>query len=225
MADKKDDLHQNIHDALNLNGDPTSIAAYYKRWAETYDTDVIDNYYGVEFIVELLHKHVQNRMNVHGNQEETAVGALEVLDVGCGTGLLAKPLHKLGYKNLHGLDLSEDMLQKARQTGLYKSLYGSININEPVPTEYLGAFGASICLGVFTPGHVQAAALHQILNMTASGGIAVISTRVPYYDSTDFQRQNDLAITNDHIQLVEQVMNAPYRDDGDAHYWVYSVNR
>ncbi len=51
----------------------------------------------------------------------------------------------------------------------------------------------------------------------------MVSTRVPYYDSTDFQKISDQIEGLGIATLKQQYMNAPYRDDGDAHYWVYEV--
>lgn len=48
-------------------------------------------------------------------------GALDVLDAGCGTGLMA-PLFRPWARRLAGMDLSSGMLAKARDRGLYDEL-------------------------------------------------------------------------------------------------------
>lgn len=45
-----------------------------------------------------------------------------ILDAGCGTGLAGDNLHILGYRNLIGIDLSENMLSAAKKLGVYKQL-------------------------------------------------------------------------------------------------------
>jgi len=45
---------------------------------------------------------------------EVPVGA-RILDLGCGQGHLLAALHKIGYTNLYGVDLSEQMLASARR--------------------------------------------------------------------------------------------------------------
>ena len=40
------------------------------------------------------------------------------LDLGCGTGLAGEQLHKLGYKNVDGLDLSQELLEVAQANTL-----------------------------------------------------------------------------------------------------------
>jgi len=219
MKKKSVDIAQNIHHALNLNGNPESVAQHYDQWANTYDQEVIENYYGIQTIVSLAHKHVQSS-TLSNKKNPTDI---QVVDVGCGTGLLGAPLHKLGYTNIDGIDLSAQMIEKAKATGLYNKLHSHVNINNDIPSEFIQRYDIAICLGVFTPGHVNPTALHQLISMTRQGGLVVISTRVPYYDSTAYQAESDLAVTTGSVTLSEQWMDAPYRDDGDAHYWVYTT--
>jgi len=177
---KSVDIAQNIHHALNLNGNPESVAQHYDQWANTYDQEVIENYYGIQTIVSLAHKHVQSST--------------------------------LSNKK----NLSAQMIEKAKATGLYNELHSHVNINNDIPSEFIQRYDIAICLGVFTPGHVNPTALHQLISMTRQGGLVVISTRVPYYDSTAYQAESDLAVTTGSVTLSEQWMDAPYRDDGDA---------
>ncbi|KAJ6655814.1 hypothetical protein lerEdw1_004867 [Lerista edwardsae] len=45
-----------------------------------------------------------------------------VLDVACGTGLVAQELQTRGFRHFHGLDGSQGMLEHARHKGLYQDL-------------------------------------------------------------------------------------------------------
>jgi predicted TPR repeat methyltransferase len=65
----------------------------------------------------------------------TPAAALDVLDAGCGTGLVA-PLVRPYARTLVGVDLSERMLALARGRGLYDDLVHA------ELTEYLGREGA-----------------------------------------------------------------------------------
>jgi predicted TPR repeat methyltransferase len=63
---------------------------------------------------EILHDRV--------NQFVTpAEASLDVIDLGCGTGLCA-PLFRGMARTLHGVDLSPRMIEKARERALYDSL-------------------------------------------------------------------------------------------------------
>ncbi len=55
---------------------------------------------------------------------------LEILDVGCGNGSLLQVLQNHGYKNLSGIDLSEEQVIMARKMGLK-------NVKCAQVTEYL----------------------------------------------------------------------------------------
>ena len=148
---------------------------------------------------------------------------MTIADVGCGTGLLGEPLQKLGYTLLDGIDLSPDMVAKAKKTGYYCSFYTGIDINQPVAKQLQNKYDAVICIGTFTLGHVAPQALTQLVSLTRKNGLVVLCTRVPYYDETEYQSVNDELIENGMVRLLDQHMDAPYRDDGDAHYWVYQV--
>ena len=43
-----------------------------------------------------------------------------ILDLGCGTGLVGEHLHRHGYTNIDGLDLSPELLQVAQAKGIYR---------------------------------------------------------------------------------------------------------
>ena len=212
-----DSAHANIHDALKLEGKTDEIVDFYKTWAATYDEDVQENYHGVGLIAELLHNQVQGSGFNHDPSQ------VKIADVGCGTGLLAKPLFELGYTNLDGIDLSKEMIEKARETGLYNKLIAGVNVHHPLPENLRQAYHAVVSLGMFTPGHVHPESLYQLAELAMPGGILVISTRIPYYEQTNYQDISDRIETEGVATLVKKLDNAPYRDDGDAHYWIYQV--
>jgi len=217
MKKTMDEVHENIHHALNLDGDPEKVRSHYENWAKTYDEDVIENYYGVQLIVDLMHHHVSKSATLGSKSP----GDLSIIDVGCGTGLISPPLNAYGYTQLDGVDLSAEMLAVASATGRYQNLFSDVNINNPLPDSMMGAYDVAICLGVFTPGHVDPTALHQLIAMTKLGGIALLSARTTYHDTTNYQAISDAVVSSGAARLLEQRMDAPYRDDGDAHYWIY----
>ncbi|NXT06171.1 MET27 protein, partial [Prunella fulvescens] len=56
-----------------------------------------------------------------------------LLDVACGTGLVARELHRRGFRCLHGVDGSAGMLERARSTGLYQELRLCVLGRDPLP--------------------------------------------------------------------------------------------
>jgi len=211
--------HDNIHSAFDLNSDVNTIIEYYAEWSKTYDKDVIDGYVGLDFIANLMDKYLRSS----NHQEPYNPAAMRIADVGCGTGIGGASLNKLGYSNLDGIDISQEMIKKAAESGLYKELFAGENINEPLASKWNNQYDASISLGVFTPGHVLPEALYQLIQMTKPSGYVVVSTRPEYYDTTDYQAINDHAISSGIVELKRCYKDAPYRNDGDAHYWVYKV--
>jgi len=167
-----------------------------------------------------MHKYLQK----NHSQNSYNPAKMKVADVGCGTGISGETLNNLGYNNLDGIDISAEMLAKAAETGFYKGLYQGININEPLASEWTNVYDAVFSLGVFTPGHVLPEALNQLIQLTKPSGWVVVSTRPEYYDTTEYQKINDKVIANGAATLERCLKDAPYRDDGNAHYWVYQVN-
>lgn len=86
------------------------IADLFDEYAERFDHHLVDQlgYNAPQATISALRR-------------QTPAGGLDVLDLGCGTGLCA-PLLKPMARTLVGVDLSSRMLGKARQRGLYDQL-------------------------------------------------------------------------------------------------------
>jgi predicted TPR repeat methyltransferase len=87
------------------------ITQIYQRFASSYENCMIDEleYRAPEHLAEALARVVEGRRD------------LDVLDLGCGTGLFAPKLRPLA-RHLLGLDLSPAMLARARARGLFDQL-------------------------------------------------------------------------------------------------------
>ena len=92
------------------------------------------------------------------------------MDLGCGTGLLAQILKdKYGFENIVGLDLSEEMLAKAREKGVYKRLICSYVTNEKLTEIENAEFDGVLASGVFVPGQIKPTAFEEILRWIKPG--------------------------------------------------------
>ena len=115
---------------------------------------------------------------------------LRLLDAGCGTGLSGPSLKALGYGDIAGLDLSDDMLRiagsrqangKPAYSELKKAMLGG---PLPWPDRHFRAFFST---GVFTIGHAPASGLHELVRITKSGGHAIFTVRDQVLESGGFQ--------------------------------------
>ncbi|XP_074969187.1 methyltransferase-like protein 27 [Phalacrocorax aristotelis] len=99
-----------------------------------------------------------------------------LLDVACGTGLVARELHQRGFRCLHGVDGSDGMLEQARSTGLYRQLRRCVLGREPLPSP-AEHYDAVTLVGALGEGQVPSAALPELLRVTRPGGFLCLTTR------------------------------------------------
>ncbi|KOR32064.1 ubiquinone/menaquinone biosynthesis protein [Achromatium sp. WMS3] len=204
-----------IKESHALSGEPEQLAEFYQKWADTYDEDVSnEEYTGPEYITNYFIDILQKENNQADNQ-------LKILDAGCGTGLVGIVLDKKGYHNLDGCDLSEEMVEVAKQTGVYQTLNGGIDINN-MKSFSDAQYDATISCGVFTLGHVPPTAIKELLRITKKDGLVVVSTRSSYYDSTDFQAVCDSLEQEGQVKILDH-STGPYIAEEDAHYWAFRV--
>jgi predicted TPR repeat methyltransferase len=108
-------LHDMLADAVGLAVAPTSlareqVAELFDRYAEEFDAHLRDKlgYRVPEMIAQIV-------------GQLRPQGGLDVLDLGCGTGLCGPLLRPLA-RTLAGVDLSAAMIEKARGRGVYDRL-------------------------------------------------------------------------------------------------------
>ncbi|MDO9413473.1 MAG: tetratricopeptide repeat protein [Pseudolabrys sp.] len=87
-----------------------NIAMVFDQYAETFDQHLTE---GLKYNIPAEAAAAVKRF--------TTQGKLDILDLGCGTGLVGEQLASLKRRML-GIDLSAKMLEKARQRGIYEEL-------------------------------------------------------------------------------------------------------
>jgi len=89
---------------------PGHVTAIFDQYAETFDRNLVNDLkYGVPVaLADALKRSVPG-------------GGLDILDLGCGTGLAGEQIASL-KRSMTGVDLSPKMLEKARQRGIYDQL-------------------------------------------------------------------------------------------------------
>ncbi|WP_194240360.1 class I SAM-dependent methyltransferase [Amycolatopsis sp. YIM 10] len=196
-----------------LDGDVGNLDEFYRDWVDSYDADVTDQGYRAPArIVELTSETIIDR--------KLRPDELTVLDAGCGTGLVGIELARAGFTRIDGIDLSEPMVRKAASTGCYRALRGRVDLNRPMECLDAGAYDLLVCCGVFTLGHVAAAALTHLVDAVRAGGILVVSTRDSYLNESEFTQYLDKLIVDGELTLLHVHGNEPYIDEETATYWI-----
>jgi predicted TPR repeat methyltransferase len=150
-------------EAVYAANTPEELAHAYRQWAATYDAETLSIGYYLPFqITAWVARYVP-------------AGEGPLLDAGCGTGLSGPVLKSLGYDDVAGLDLSDDMLKLAASRGAYSDLKQA-ELGKTLPWAD-GHFRAFFSTGVFTIGHAPASALHELARITRRGGHAIFTVR------------------------------------------------
>ena len=168
-----------IYDTLHA-ADLDELEGIYKNWASDYESDVINlaGYVGHLITSDLL-------LNYLRNTEST------VLDAGCGTGLVGEILYKNNFRNIDGVDFSQEMLNIAHQKNIYQSLK-LVDLTKKLVYEN-NSFDAVICAGTFTCGHVGPEALREMVRITKQGGYICFTVRKHEWEASPYlQIMNDL---------------------------------
>ncbi|XP_017292660.1 methyltransferase-like protein 27 [Kryptolebias marmoratus] len=145
----------------------TDKVKFYDTWAETYDQDVaVLDYRAPSLAANCIASHFSG-------ERETSV----VLDVACGTGLMAKQMRKHGFRCFVGVDGSEAMLDKARESGLYQDLKHLVLDKDPLPTQFAGSFDVVVVVGAMCAGHISFNVARDLFNAIKPGGCICLTTR------------------------------------------------
>lgn len=208
MSDDRISNNDAIDAALHLDGNPEKVKAFYEDWAKNYNIDTTSSdYTGPVVSAKLLQQHLSDTSR-------------RLLDAGCGTGLVGVELAKLDFRNIDGFDLSGSMAQQAIATGVYQRVLGEIDMMRAADHYADETYDAVLSVGVFTLGHVPPEALLVLLRLVRSGGLLIVSTRSHYYDDSNFQQVVDQLLADGRVELLQTLMDAPYNNDGNGHYWV-----
>ena len=184
----------------------------YDRWAETYDTELIDEngYVQPRRCAEMLSRYLTDRR-------------AEILDIGCGTGLAGAALLDEGYSTVDGCDFSPGMLAKARETGLYRRLFEA-DLNAPPLRAADDAYGAAVAVGVFSFSLIRPDALDDILRVLAPGAPLVIGLNEPFYGEGAMNDKLHALETSRRIDLLAEEHGDHIRGTGVTG-WAVAVRK
>lgn len=139
--------YNNVDEQLNI----------YDDWAKTYDSTVVGECAWTGASKAAGYVFLNYPWDV------------QIGDVGCGTGILGKILRTGNYSNIDGYDVSQKMMEYAKE---YYKTTEFCNIAEtPLPKRY----DIITATGIFTKGHVDATAVPHLKNSLNPGGELVVT--------------------------------------------------
>jgi 2-polyprenyl-6-hydroxyphenyl methylase/3-demethylubiquinone-9 3-methyltransferase len=121
-------------------------------------------------------KYIRDQIDQHWQCDEcgrTPLAARTALDVGCGAGLLAEPLARLGAK-VTGLDAAAELVAVAREHAAVTSL--DIDYRAGELTEMEGEFDLITCMEVIEHVADPAAFVKALAKRLAPDGLLILST-------------------------------------------------
>jgi predicted TPR repeat methyltransferase len=193
---------------------PDELRERYDEWAADYDADLTGMAWAApQAGAERCAAHLATRG--------------DVLDAGCGTGLVGVALRRAGVERVIGFDLSTAMLARAEQSGAYAELHQG-SLLEPLPFAD-GRFAAAVSVGVFTHGHVGPAAFEGLARVVAPGGHVTMTFRDDAVEPLGYLAEAERLESTGVWSLVERTDPAPLILEGDVgadmRVWTWRVNQ
>ena len=103
-------------------------------------------------------------------------GEVRILDIGAGTGMVARGLRAEGFLHIDALDPSESMLARARKEELYENYICEFLTDKHLPVAADTYDGVTAC-SCFGPNHASSNGLTEMLRLVKPGGIIVLVGR------------------------------------------------
>ena len=179
--DKKERLHW-IYQAE----DAKDLEKRYDLWAKEYDGDVAGYGYKIPGVLA----------GFLGRYLKTDSGS--ILDAGAGTGIMGEIMALLGYKDLVAMDLSQGMLEIARQKRIYQE------VHRMIMGEHLdfadNRFAGAVAVGVLSIGHAPPESFDELIRCIRPGGYVVFSVRA---DAQGFEEKQRALESDGKWKLIE----------------------
>ena len=152
---------------------PEDNADYYDAFASTYDTDFAGT----------LGWHYPAAIVAAYRNAETETDT-PIVDIGCGTGLVASALN-LPREQIDGVDISAEMLRVSEEKELYRSLY-RVDLTKALDV-IANDYGAVLSAGTFTSGHLGPEPLESLLDIARAHALFVIGVKKAFFQEAEFE--------------------------------------
>jgi SAM-dependent methyltransferase len=155
------------------NGD--SSRDIYDDWSDNYDSHLLDEF-----------GYISPGVAAQVLSDELTTSEIAIIDYGCGTGLVGGALNQQGFTSVDGIDISEGMIEQAREKQVYRNLIcgdltTQISLDDAI-------YDAATCIGSMGAGHVGAQHLTELMRPLKTGAPFVIILNGLYYLSGGFER-------------------------------------
>ncbi|XP_060072785.1 methyltransferase-like protein 27 [Ylistrum balloti] len=164
-------VYDKIKNVLSPGQTKEEVKDIYNSWADTYEIDLNPGRYQGPIQAAIECCDVIPEAN-----REVAL----VLDVAAGTGFLGKELQLKGFRNLHALDPSTKMLEKANTRNIYQKVINDFMSEEPLIQVEADTYDIVASSGGMGQGHIPASALWEMLRITRKGGFIILVMREEY---------------------------------------------
>ena len=182
------------------------VMKYYDEWGQQdkYNKDMVEwNYTGPQETVKTLIKYTDNK-------------DMLIFDAGCGTGLVGTELKRYGFKNFHGADLSQKLLDSIPEN-LYQKL-DKIDLNKSIKTED-NFYDIVMCVGTFTFGHVKPPALDEFIRITKNKGLICFTINEGIHEEYGFDKKIE-QLNKDNKWKEVEFFKSNYIASKDVNAWL-----
>jgi predicted TPR repeat methyltransferase len=146
-----------LSEVYNLKS-PEAVRDYYDAWSDSYDHELTSQGYATP-------GRCADALLSLGVPMDASI-----LDFGCGTGVSGAAFQAKGFTNLHGCDLSAEMLAKANAKGIYSNTFVV-----PSAANLPGGYDVVAAVGVIGAGSAPPEAFDAAIAAVKPGGFFVWS--------------------------------------------------
>ena len=172
------------------SGDLNDSRELYASWAATYDKEVQKNGY-------VTPKRIANALkDIVTDQSDF------ILDYGCGTGLSGFALQAVGFENINGLDVSQEMVSLAEKKSIYKNLKVFDPFTEiPVQPDQYKIITA---IGVIGAGAAPLQVFDSLFTLLPQNGLFAFSFNDHTLNDPSYEKKVESCLSKGHATMLHK---------------------